>query len=63
MKLKNKQVVAFWKSNINPVTGWRPTSFVDRDLKNRKQAGFKLSATKYVEDVKKGIYFNSDSIL
>jgi len=63
MSLKNKQVVKFWNSNINPITGWSPTVFVDRNLRGKKERELKLSAVKYVEEVKKGIYFNSDATL
>ena len=63
MKLKNKQLVTFWKSNINPITGWKSTGFVDKNLIDRKARECRLSAVEYVAERKRGIYFNSDAEL
>ena len=63
MKLKNKQLVTFWKSNINPITGWKSTVFVDRNLIDRKARKYGLSAVEYVAERERGIYFNIDAEL
>ena len=63
MKLKNKQLLTFWKSNINPITGWKSTVFVDRNLINRKAKEYGLSAVEYVAERERGIYFNIDAEL
>tara|TARA_R110000851_G_scaffold300820_1_gene457067 strand:- start:4 stop:195 length:192 start_codon:yes stop_codon:yes gene_type:complete len=63
MKLKNKQLITFWKSKINPITGWKSTVFVDRNLIHRKEREYGLSAVEYVAERKRGIYFNIDAEL
>ena len=59
MELKNKQLVTFWKSNINPITGWKSTLRTDKDLIKRKLEDSKLSAVRYVSDKEESkLYIN-----